>query len=138
MKVLPDARRYVAGYEVAVPGSPAERFAPDEVVHLKYPNPLDPLRGLSPLQANALTVDAHTELLKSRYQTFLAGPRPGVVLRTDQTLSEQTVRRLEERLEGKFAGRANWHRPLVLEQGLTASPWTLTPRPRWTSSTRPA
>ncbi len=110
-----------------MPGSPAETFAPDEVVHLKYPNPLDPLRGLSPLQANALTVDAHTELLKSRYQTFLAGPRPGVVLSTDQTLSDHTLRRLEERLEGKFAGRANWHRPLVLEQGLAASPWTLTP-----------
>ncbi len=127
VKVLPDAHRYVAGYEVAAPGVPAETFAPGEIVHLKYPNPLDPVRGLSPLQANALTVDAHTELLRSRYHTFLAGPRPGVVLRTDQTLSDQTVARLEERLEGKFAGRVNWHRPLVLEQGLTASPWTLTP-----------
>lgn len=127
VKVIPDARSYVAGYEVATPGVPAETFSPAEIVHLKYPNPLDPLRGLSPLQANALTVDAHTELLRSRYQTFLAGPRPGVVLRTDQTLADQTVRRLEERLESKFAGRANWHRPLVLEQGLTASPWTLTP-----------
>ena len=27
----------------------------------------------------------------------------------------------------KFGGRDNWHRPLVLEQGLKASPWTLTP-----------
>lgn len=127
VKVLPDATRYIAGYEVIAPGVPAARFAPDEVVHLKYPNPLDPLHGLSPLQANALTVDTHTELLRSRFQSFQAGPRPGVVLRTDQTLSDQTVRRLEERLEGKFAGRSNWHRPLVLEQGLIASPWTLTP-----------
>jgi phage portal protein BeeE len=27
----------------------------------------------------------------------------------------------------RFGGRENWHRPLVLEQGLRASPWTLTP-----------
>ena len=73
-------------YEVAAPGVPAETFGPDEIIHLKYPNPLDPHYGLSPLQANALTVDANTELLKRRYQTFLAGPRPGVVLQTEQTL----------------------------------------------------
>src|SRR5262249_58212291 len=27
----------------------------------------------------------------------------------------------------RFGGRENWHRPLVLEQGLKASAWTLTP-----------
>jgi HK97 family phage portal protein len=127
VRVVPDPREYVAAYEVHAPGLPTERFAPDEFVHLKYPNPLDPHYGLSPLQANALTVDANTELQKSRYQTFLAGPRPGVVLQTDQALTDQTVRRLEEKLDAKFAGRQNWHRPMVLEQGLKASPWTLTP-----------
>ena len=72
------------------PGVPVAHFAPDEVIHLRYPNPLDPHYGLSPLQANALAVDANTELQKSRYQTFVAGPRPGVVLQTDQTLADQT------------------------------------------------
>ena len=57
-----------------------EVFAPEEIVHLKYPNPLDVHYGLSPLQANALTIDANTELQKSRYQTFLLGQRPGMVL----------------------------------------------------------
>jgi len=127
VRVVPDAREYVKAYRVTAPGVPATTFGPDEIIHLKYPNPLDPHYGLSPLQANALTVDANTELLKSRYQTFLAGPRPGVVLQTDQTLTDQTVARLEETLQAKFSGRDNWHRPLVLEQGLKASPWTLTP-----------
>jgi HK97 family phage portal protein len=127
VRVLPDPTQYVRGYEVAAPGVPGETFSPREIVHLKYPNPLDPHRGLSPLQAVALTVDANVELLKSRHQTFLAGPRPGIVLRTDQTLTDQTVLRLEDRLKEKYAGRTAWYRPLVLEQGLTASPWTLTP-----------
>src|SRR5262249_12125381 len=63
----------------------------------------------------------------SRYQAFHAGQRPGIVLHTDQTLTETVVRRLEEKLQARFGGRENWHRPLVLEQGLQASPWTLTP-----------
>jgi HK97 family phage portal protein len=127
VRVRPDPVRVVGGYDVAAPGRPPVPFAAAEVVHLKYPNPLDPHYGLSPLQANALSVDANTELLRSRYQTFLTGPRPGVVLTTPQALSDATVDRLERMFAGKFAGRENWHRPLVLEQGLTASPWTLTP-----------
>jgi HK97 family phage portal protein len=127
VKVIPDAKEYVKAYEIAAPGTPTQKFDPDEIIHLKYPNPLNPHYGLSPLQANALTVDAHTELLKSRYQTFVAGPRPGVVLHTEQTLTDATVRRLEDKLEQKYAGRENWHRPMVLEQGLKVSPWTLTP-----------
>lgn len=127
VRVVPDAQHFVRGYEVQVPNGQKELFLPDEIIHLKYPNPLDPHLGLSPLQANALTIDANMELLKSRYQTFQAGQRPGVVLQTDQTLNEQSVQRLEERLREKYSGRSNWQRPLVLEQGLKASPWTLTP-----------
>lgn len=126
VRIVPDRERFVKEYRVTASGV-EESFSPDEIIHLKYPNPLDPHYGLSPLQANALTVDANTELLKSRYQTFLAGQRPGVVLQTEQTLTDQTVSRLEEKISAKFGGRDNWHRPLVLEQGLKASPWTLTP-----------
>ncbi len=127
VRVVPDPVQFVKEYRISAPNAREESFAPTEIIHLKYPNPLDPHYGLSPLQANALTVDANVELLKSRYHTFLAGPRPGVMLQTDQALTDQTVKRLEEKLQTKFGGRENWNRPMVLEQGLTASPWTLTP-----------
>jgi HK97 family phage portal protein len=127
VRIVPDASTYVRAYEISAPGVAAEVFAPSEMIHLKYPNPLDVHYGLSPLQANALTVDANTELQKSRYQSFLAGQRPGIVFHTDQALNEATMRRLEEKVQGRFGGRENWHRPLILEQGLRASPWTLTP-----------
>ncbi len=127
VRIIPDSERFVRAYEVAVPGSPAQIFSSDEIIHLKYPNPLDPHYGLSPLQANALTVDANTELLKSRYQAFHTGQKPGIVLSSDQILTEPVARRMEEKIQAQLGGRENWHRPLVLEQGLKASPWTLTP-----------
>lgn len=127
VRIIPDAVRFIKGYEVAAPGTSVEVFTPDEIIHLKYPNPLDVHYGLSPLQANALSIDANTELQKSRYQTFLSGQRPGMVLHTEQTLTDATIHRLEEKLQSRFGGRENWTRPLVLEQGLNASPWTLTP-----------
>ena len=55
VRVVPDPVQFVKGYEVAAPGMTPEVFAPDEIIHLKYPNPLDLHYGLSPLQANALT-----------------------------------------------------------------------------------
>ena len=127
VRVIPDKHNYIRHYEVNANGLQTESFTPDEIIHLKYPNPIDPHYGLSPLQANSITVDANLELLRSRHQTFQSGSRPGIVLQTDQTLTDQTVKRLEDKLEAKFAGRQNWHRPMVLEQGLKASPWTLTP-----------
>jgi len=127
VRVVPDPVTFVRAYEIAAPGAPVESFSPDEIIHLKYPNPLDPHYGLSPLQANALTIDANTELLKSRYQAFHSGQKPGMVLQTEQVLSETVARRLEDKLQTRFGGRENWHRPLVLEQGLRATPWTLTP-----------
>src|SRR5262245_58825971 len=127
VRILPDPHDYVRAYQVQPPAGAPTLFRPDEVIHLKYPNPLDLHYGLSPLQANALTIDANTELQKSRYQAFHSGQRPGIVLQTEQTLTEPTVRRLEEKVQARFGGRENWHRPLVLEQGLKASPWTLSP-----------
>jgi HK97 family phage portal protein len=125
--VRPDPARFILGYEVTAPGGRAELFAPGDVVHIKYPNPLDPHYGLSPLQANALTIDANTELLKARHQTFATGARPGLVIATDQVLNDTTITRMEEKLATKFGGRDNWQRPLILEQGLRATPWTLSP-----------
>ena len=75
VRIVPDSTQFVKGYEVARARACRPRCSPpDEVIHLKYPNPLDVHYGLSPLQANALTIDANTELQKSRYQTFLVRP----------------------------------------------------------------
>jgi HK97 family phage portal protein len=127
VRVVPDASSFVRGYEIHAPNAAVERLRPESVIHLKYPNPIDPYYGLSPLQANALSVDTNTELQQARYQAFRAGQKPGVVVATEQVLSEVTARRLEEQIQARLGGRENWHRPLILEQGLRVSPWTLTP-----------
>src|SRR5712692_7813093 len=48
VRILPDEREYVRAYQVTPSVGPPVRFAPDEIIHLKYPNPLDLHYGLSP------------------------------------------------------------------------------------------
>jgi phage portal protein BeeE len=134
IRIIPDPVQFVKGYEVNVPGMPTEVFAADEIIHLKYPNPLDVHYGLSPLQANALTIDANTELQKSRYQTFLSGQRPGMVLQTEQMLTDQTIRRIEDKVQSRFGGGVD--ACSCSGQGLSASPWTLTPAVDYLNSSK--
>src|SRR6476646_1588605 len=46
VRVVPDSERYVRAYEVSAPGAAPELFTPEEIIHLKYPNPLDLHYGL--------------------------------------------------------------------------------------------
>jgi HK97 family phage portal protein len=127
VRVITDTRQLIRGYEVQAPGASAEIFDDSEIMHLMYPNPMDPFWGLSPLQAAATSVDANTELNQARYDQFANGFRPGIQLTTEQQLSDVTVERLETQITTKHGSRKNWQRPMVLEQGLRASPWTLSP-----------
>ena len=125
----PIATQFVKALRGRVPRAcRPETFGPDEIIHLKYPNPLDPHYGLSPLQANALTVDANTELQKSRVPDVPRRPAAGhrAADRADADRADR-ARGWKRSCTAQFGGRENWHRPLVLEQGLKASPWTLTP-----------
>ena len=65
-----------AGLRISASGVARSLFSPEEIIHLKYPNPLDPHYGLSPLQANALTVDANTELHARATRRFMPGNGP--------------------------------------------------------------
>src|SRR5256885_994375 len=79
------------------------------------------------LYRNTGQAEPDAELVKARYPAFTGGDRQGIVLQADELPSEPVARRLEEKIQSRRGGRENWHRPLLLEQGLNPSPWTLTP-----------
>jgi len=56
---VPDARLYIAGYELKVGGVTQPKRQPGEdVVPFLWPDPAEPMRGLSPLRAGAKAVDS--------------------------------------------------------------------------------
>jgi len=127
MRVIPDAQRFIAGYEFRLHGRTV-RFAPDEIIHFKYPNPCSLYYGRGPLQAAAGAVDAHEAVQSAQWHAFRNGAQPGLALSTEQKLDESVLRRLERRIHDRYGGTEQAGKALILEQGMTAHPFTLSPR----------
>jgi len=127
MRVVPDRREFIRGYVYARGGE--EIFFPrNEIIHLKYPNPLSPYYGRGPLQASAAAVDSHEFIKRAEWNGFRNGVFPSLALESDQELSDETIERLRTMFEQKYASPERAGRPLILERGLRAKPVSLSPR----------
>lgn len=96
-----------------------EPYLPDEIIHVKYPNPADPFEGLgrgsSPLGAAAKPVDvdnAATTFLKNFFDNAVA---PFGLLKSKQKLVDTEVKRIRERLRAQYGGVMNWGDVLILD-----------------------
>ncbi len=127
VRVVPDRRRFIHGYVYANGGEEVS-FGRDEIIHLKYPNPLSPYYGRGPLQAAAAAVDAHEFMKRAEWNGFRNGIFPSLALESDQELTEETIERLRTMLEHKYASPDRAGHPLILERGLRAKPISLSPR----------
>jgi len=115
-------KRGIAGYVFSTTNSQGvekkEDFRPDEVIHIKYHNPLDYWYG----QGSALAA-SRSILLEQYLQTFTnrffendATPRG--VLMTEQNVSEEQAKRILSKWRQKYGGVKNAHKVAVLPLGL--------------------
>ncbi len=127
MRVLPSRTRFIDGYIFRNAGV-EERFEVDEIIHLKYPSPESQFYGVGPLQAAAESVDAHAAMKTAERRSFETGAFPGLAIQTDEKLSPDVRRRLEETFAAGFSGAERAGKTLILEQGLKVRPFTFSPR----------
>lgn len=127
MKIIPSKTEFIQAYEYKQ-GKEAIRFAPDEIVHLKYPNPRSMYYGYSPLQAAAEAVDTYEYMKQAQWSAFKQGIFPGLTLSTDQQLKKETIERIQTNIENRYGGTKQAGKVFVLEQGLNPLKITLTPQ----------
>lgn len=127
MRVIPDRNNFIKAYEYRCAGEKPLTFAPDEIVHFKYPNPTNMFYGRATLQAAAESVDAHEARSKAHTNIMQRGVYAGVGLETDQELSQPVIDRLVTQIETKYSTPERAGRPMVLEQGLKAKRMDLAP-----------
>lgn len=127
MKIAANDAGRLAGYVYEVQGIKVP-YRPEEILHLKYPNPLDELYGMG--RVEALQRELGADLAASQHVVgfFSSGARISGVLSIDGTLGDETFDRLEEQFREEYgAVAANEHKVLIAEQGVRFDPITMPP-----------
>jgi HK97 family phage portal protein len=97
------------------------KYKIEEIIHERKYNPSNDIEGLSPIKAGAIAIDTSNEARHQNYNIFKNGFQTNTVLSTDQTLATTVYQRLMADLEMRNKGTINAHKPMILEQGLTAA-----------------
>lgn len=88
------------------------------IVPFKKPNPVNPIRGKSTIEAALPIIQTDMEAEEFNRRFFANNAMPDNVLKTDQRLSREDVYRLEKELKNRFGGSKNAHKTMILSGGL--------------------
>lgn len=121
--VRPDASRArywkVAEYLLDPDSSDSYTLTPDEFLHFKFYNPLQPYRGIAPSSAVRLSVIIDQLVQAWSRMFFTNSARPDYAVVAPQGLTKDEREYIELALATKFGGAFRSHLPIVLEQGIT-------------------
>jgi len=95
---------------------------PEDVVVFRYPNPINPYRGLSPLKAVAIAGDTDLYASKWNRNFFYNAAAPTAVVKTDRPLSKEAFQRTKTQIQKMYQGLDNAHRVILLDNGLEFKP----------------
>ena len=120
-----DANSGVAYYEYRVNGE-THKIMPADLLHIKTPNALTPLIGVSPLAPAFNRVRADNEANEYVKALLENNARPDLIMVTDQSLNEHVMRRLSAMWKGNNGGTNrggtafidNGFKPIPLSQNL--------------------
>jgi hypothetical protein len=133
------AERLVDHYEIrpfgyGSGGVGIQQVAPEDVVSFLYPSPLTMTNGHAPVGACGEWVDVNDAIEASQWYAFENGNHPGVIFELDpdtyakgKTFDESVLDRFYARFDAKHGGREKHRRPLVVNPGMTAKPWSNSP-----------
>lgn len=118
--VRPESIRYrrVASYKIDDGVGEPYTLPPEQFVHFKFYNPLQPFRGLSPVSAIRLSIqiDQLAQIWSRLF--FRNNARPDFAVIAPEGVTKTEKAEMLQTLRAEHTG-ANAHEPIVLEQGVT-------------------
>ncbi len=117
MAPVPHPTKFIAGYVYTAPNGEQVPFEPWEVVKLEMPNPLDPYRGLGPVQSVLTDLDASKYAAEWNRNFFINSAQPGGIIEVPEALSDPDFERLRLRWREQHQGVRKAHHVAVLEHG---------------------
>jgi len=127
VEIVPDPVNFIKGYTFRA----SAKIVPlqtHEVIHVKYPNPINPYRGYSPVQAAGLAIDTFKFSSRWNRAFFFNSAMVSAVLQADGELNDEQYRRLKSEWNSEYQGIDNAHRTAILEHGIEFKPMQMTNR----------
>ena len=112
VRVLPEKQRHVKGFVYMGVNGPVA-YTPEEIVWMRYYNPLEPFAGLSPLAPVRLSVDAGLDALRFNRSFFKNSAQPDIIFTTEETMTDAEVEDFYHRWEERYQGPGKAHRPAI-------------------------
>lgn len=113
---IPDAKKFVSGYEVTLSHGQTTILKPEDVVWVRRPHPLDPYLSMTPMEAAGVAIEIEN-FAKLYNRNFLMNDgRPGGLLVVRGMLDEEDKEELKNRFRGNLS-RAGQTTVLASEDG---------------------
>jgi HK97 family phage portal protein len=99
---IPDAKKFVSGYEVMMPNGGKIIIPPDDVTWIRRPHPLDPYLSMTPMESAGIAIEVEN-LAKLYNRNFLLNDgRPGGLLVLRSEIDDDDKDELRSRFRGNI------------------------------------
>lgn len=117
VQILPDDKTYIKGYLY----NNITEFKASEIIHIKDVSSTSIYRGTSRLQAASRSIQILYKMQAFQETFFENGAIPGIVLTTDNTLSQVAKEKTILNWSTKYSPKNGARKPLILDSGLKPS-----------------
>lgn len=111
--------RDLVGYVYVTDAGEEIPWLPEEVIHVKEPNPGDPYeglgRGLSPLASAAAETDVDNMATKFSNRFFANAGVPFGLLKLKNQTDDAEIKRIRRRMDLQYTGEQNWFKMMILD-----------------------
>lgn len=114
---IPSRKEFIAGYEYRGVDGETVPFKTNEVLRMLKPDPIDPYRGMSVVQALMADLESTKYAAQWNRNFFLNSAQPGGIIEVPERLSEPQFDELVSRWNEQHRGVSRAHRVAFLEQG---------------------
>jgi phage portal protein BeeE len=125
VKIIPSGPNFISHYEYSINGMDAMKFAVNDVIHFRYPNPTDDFYGQGPLQVISGRTDVDNfmkDFVKSYFQN---SGIPGGLLNVKQTMKPEAKAEIARQFRTNYGGPSGWHSLMVIDNSeATFTPMT--------------
>ena len=117
MQVLPDVKTFIAGYTY----NNVQHFKPDEIIHIRDTSSTSIYRGTSRLVSANRSIEILYKMQAFQETFFENGAVPGMVLTTDNTLSQVAKQKTIQNWISGYSPKNGARKPMILDSGLKPS-----------------